>query len=332
MGIVLIPSTFAMFYTAKDGDVLSKIAQSHLSGPVYGQNGSLAKILKLNPFIKNADVLFTGQKIELEDLVRVPAKETTPSTQDELKPQASEESISSTVPSASKNTEKELVFNAHASYGAAFMGLSQSGAFGSISGSSIAVNRTDVEVSAKLEDFSGDVEFSRYSLDMGNDTANTTSKENQSLNELTLKGGYKNLLFGFRSKSSPLFKAGPGTTLQWASLTSLSALIDYHLEHEWTGPSLRPYRVSLDTEASVPFSGGSDTGVDISSLNGYALRARGRLEKTLLQGNGLKMLAGLEAVASYDHVQYNGNWGGTSGSVRRNLTEVQGSLGITLEW
>jgi hypothetical protein len=243
--------------------------------------------------------------------------------------------VSNSEPAQSYPTEvtsKELIFNAYASYGSAFMSLSQQGAFGNVSGSSIAVNRTDFEVSAKLDDLSCNIEFSRYSLDMGNNTVNQNSKVNKNLNELSFKGGYKHLTLGARSKSSPFFRETSGTTLEWATLTSVSALIGYHLENEWTGPSLRPYRLYLDTEASFPFSGGSDPGTNVSSLSGYALRARARLEKTLFKGNGFNFLAGLDAQASYDHLQYNGSWGGFSGSIQRNLTEIQGSLGIRMEW
>ena len=290
ISILAVPSAFAILYTVKKGDVLSKIAQSHIEGPVYGKSGSLNRILKQNASIKDPNVLYAGQTIELEDLARFPAKET-PTPPPETNGDTTAEVKNSEAPTvdtsaATQTTEKELVLAAHASYGAAMMNFSQTGAFGSINGTSLSLNRSDVEVSGKLENFSGDLEFSRYSIAMGTDTANTSSKQDQSFDEFSLKGGYKNLVLGVRSKSSPIFKTGSGTTLDWASLNTLSALAGFHCEHEWAGPSLRPYRVSLDTEAELPFSGGSDSGIDISSIKGYAFRARGRAEKTLIQGNG----------------------------------------------
>lgn len=231
-----------------------------------------------------------------------------------------------------QKSNKDLILNASVKYGASFMSLSQQGPFGKIKGSSIAVNETGMEVSAALKSLSFDFEFTHYRLDMGSDTLNINSKENKSFSEINFKGGYKNILFGLRSKSSPFFKLSSGSTLKWATLTSMSALIGYHIENEWAGQSLNPYRATFDTEASIPFSSGSDPGSDISGLSGYAIRARGRLEKKLFQGNGLNLLAGLEVIASYDHLQFNETWGGTSESIQRNLIEMQGLFSLKMEW
>lgn len=235
-------------------------------------------------------------------------------------------------PAKQKKSNHDLILNASIKYGASFMNLSQQGSFGKIKGSSIAINQTGLEFSAALKNLTFDFEFTHYRLDMGSDTLNTNSKENKSLNEIAFKGEYKNILLGIRSKSSPFFKSSLGSTLDWATLTSLSAIIGYHIENEWAGQSLKPYRAIFDTEASIPFSSGSDPGIDISGLSGYAIRARGRLEKKLFQGNGLNLLAGLEVIASYDHLQFNETWGGTSGSIQRNLIEMQGLFGLKMEW
>ena len=64
-------SCAARAYFVRRGDTLSKIAAKNISTPVYGKNGSLEKILLLNPQIKNADVIIPGQEISLA----APAKE-----------------------------------------------------------------------------------------------------------------------------------------------------------------------------------------------------------------------------------------------------------------
>lgn len=53
-------------YTIKKGDTLSKIALLSFGNPVYGKHGSLAKVLKMNPHIKNMHKIWSGQHLNLE--------------------------------------------------------------------------------------------------------------------------------------------------------------------------------------------------------------------------------------------------------------------------
>jgi hypothetical protein len=52
-------------YEVKENDTLSLIVQSQVSGPIWGRNGSLKKVLKLNPQITNPDLIFPGEVIVL---------------------------------------------------------------------------------------------------------------------------------------------------------------------------------------------------------------------------------------------------------------------------
>ncbi|MDC1175529.1 LysM domain-containing protein [Bacteriovoracaceae bacterium] len=49
----------------KQGDTLSTIAHRNFEGRVYGQNGSLSKLISFNPQIKNPNIIIVGQSIEL---------------------------------------------------------------------------------------------------------------------------------------------------------------------------------------------------------------------------------------------------------------------------
>jgi hypothetical protein len=53
-------------YIVKKGDTLSQIAHKHIPGAIYGNNGSLAKVLSFNPEIKNPDKIYVGRVINLE--------------------------------------------------------------------------------------------------------------------------------------------------------------------------------------------------------------------------------------------------------------------------
>lgn len=59
-------SAWALTYVVKHGDTLSKIAAKQFGKPVYGKSGSLKKILAVNSQIKNQNLIFIGQKIEID--------------------------------------------------------------------------------------------------------------------------------------------------------------------------------------------------------------------------------------------------------------------------
>lgn len=61
------PLVFAITYIVKKGDTLSEIAHKNYSGSVYGKNGSLQKLLNLNPHIKDKNFIKIGKLINLGD-------------------------------------------------------------------------------------------------------------------------------------------------------------------------------------------------------------------------------------------------------------------------
>ncbi len=65
VAVGLSASGWAYAYEVKAGDTLSKIAAQTLSPPVYGKNGGLARLLRLNPRIKIPDRIYPGERIEV---------------------------------------------------------------------------------------------------------------------------------------------------------------------------------------------------------------------------------------------------------------------------
>ncbi len=55
----------ALSYTVKKGEWLADIVRKNIPGEVFGENANLTKIKKLNPEIKDFDLISPGQKIEL---------------------------------------------------------------------------------------------------------------------------------------------------------------------------------------------------------------------------------------------------------------------------
>ncbi len=53
------------FYVVKNGDTLSNITQKNSIEKIYGKNGALKKLIKINPQIKNPSLIKPGSKIQL---------------------------------------------------------------------------------------------------------------------------------------------------------------------------------------------------------------------------------------------------------------------------
>lgn len=56
-------ATEPLIYVVKKGDTVSTIAQKEIGSPIYSKNGSIAKLLALNPWIKNKDLVLAGQPL-----------------------------------------------------------------------------------------------------------------------------------------------------------------------------------------------------------------------------------------------------------------------------
>lgn len=59
-------SSFAYTYVVKPGDTLSKIVQERLPGRVYGREGNLARVLRLNSEIRDPNAIFPGREVLID--------------------------------------------------------------------------------------------------------------------------------------------------------------------------------------------------------------------------------------------------------------------------
>jgi hypothetical protein len=61
----LATTVFAAEYIVKKHDILSEIAHLSIPGKVWGEDGALQKLLVLNPIVKNPDMIYPGQILQL---------------------------------------------------------------------------------------------------------------------------------------------------------------------------------------------------------------------------------------------------------------------------
>lgn len=63
--LISLTSAQAFSYTVKKGDTLANIVRKNYTGPVFGKNGGVAKLLEINPHIKNFDLIEPGMTLTL---------------------------------------------------------------------------------------------------------------------------------------------------------------------------------------------------------------------------------------------------------------------------
>ncbi len=63
----LVTPAYARTYTVKSGDTLSGITHREVGGPVWGESGTLEKVKRLNPQVKDANRIYPNDLIRLSD-------------------------------------------------------------------------------------------------------------------------------------------------------------------------------------------------------------------------------------------------------------------------
>jgi len=196
----------------------------------------------------------------------------------------------------------------------------------------MALNLLSVRGEARFDDdFRAAAEFSHYSIHFSTDTSDPSKEQSKDFQDFSLIGGYKILNFGIHGSTIPVLQTSGATALLWGDLSTFWAVAGIHLEKEGQGRrSFYPYRLTLDANAEYPLSGGGDAGFTLNDLSGLGVRIRGRVQKGLLNSEYHQLFLGLEAVAAYHHLSYQGSWNGIAGNITQDLQEYQAS--ITLEF
>jgi LysM repeat protein len=99
-------SATALSYVVKTGETLSQIAQKQSSQKIYGNNGSLNKIIALNPQIKNPNFIKIAQKISIGEFIEEKSAQAESQSPDRTIATEPDAAVDST---AKKELEKEPV-------------------------------------------------------------------------------------------------------------------------------------------------------------------------------------------------------------------------------
>lgn len=191
-------------YTVQQGDTLSGITKKVFRKKIYGPDGKLQEVLKHNPQIKNPNVIYPSQVVNLKEeaaqpietpssaQVDTPAQQT--ETSEQTPAQASVEEITSYEP---------WQRYAYALYGGEYVSHDQSGSLGEadITGTSFYNFRAGYLAKKSDRSWMAELESARF----------FSKKASKQLLNLDVIGERKKYLFGIGFQQLPLFTIGTGT-------------------------------------------------------------------------------------------------------------------------
>ena len=326
----------ALHYFVKKGDTLSQIALDHIGVPIYGKQGTIEKALENNPIIKDPDKIYVGDELLLtsegilvkrlatpEQIAHAETVDALPAPMPSPTPEPAPEVAAKTEAPKTKAPLTHGTIALRGSVGPTYYHLSQSGALGNFSQSGLNVGLSG-NVLATFGD--GRVEFEYKHLSANFDG------ESKQLQNFLIKGGYKFIVIGFDEGTAPIASATDVTT--WKDLTTISPLLGVHFDWGFEKDSTLEYRESFDVEGELPVSVEKDSTssfLSATNVSGFGARVRARIEKSIYGQGKFHLYVGIEGVAGYQSLHFNGALGDESGDVTRTLQMYQGMLTVNAE-
>jgi hypothetical protein len=235
-------------------------------------------------------------------------------------------------PVANEGEEPELWIKPSVGYGVRWYQIEQSGAFGGIKGSALAMNVLSFDTMVRYGAWNLDVGLEKFSSEFAGDTTDPTIKSDQPFKHFYLKPGYGIFFLGIDAQTSPIVRAS-GTTLQWTGLTTLSALAGIRKEWLFDNRRRKPFHLGFEVDGSYPLSVSGDGGApSASSPSGYGASLRGYVEKSIIRRDEYRLNFGLDGTASYDKLNFNGDWAGSSGGTTRSILELGSKVYLGIEF
>lgn len=235
-------------------------------------------------------------------------------------------------PEAADEDGPELLMQPKVGYGVRYYEIQQTGAFGGIKGSNIAMNVLSVETNVQYGAWSLQAGLEKFSSEFAGSTTDLSIKSDKDFKHFYLKPGYGIFFLGLDAKTSPIVRAS-GTTLQWADLTTLSAVGGFRLEKLYNTRRRKPFLLGLGGEASYPLGASGDGGgPSISTPSGFGLSLRGYVEKAIFRREDYQLYFGLDGSAAYDQIKFNGTWNGSSGDATRTIQEYGSKIYLKFDF
>lgn len=312
------------FYIVKSGDVLSRIVQNkYPSERIYGTNGKLAEVKKLNPRILNLNIIYPNQKIYF-----------TPATvAQSTQPIVEEESQMKIAPKVKVEKKRDVSeskqleeWNISALYGAKYLSLSQSGALGKAEVGVLFLNNLKLNSEFNFDDWSLGFQFNSYKFKY----QTLTAGDSQQMYAVNLYGSYGWLLGGFNIEQNPLFRNNNGS-IEMTKMTLMSLSVGAKKDIEL--PTRKPTVLKLKGWLSYPLSASSDNAeIKLNSIKGYGLHGELELNRQIIARNEYSLHATWISQVGTQRVNQKVEWDTSVGQAKSNIVNASTSLGILFKF
>lgn len=322
---MLMGQVFAQdIYMVRKGNTLSELVKRHFPHHrLYGPQGKLAEILKLNPQITNPNLIFPNQELYLTPIVATEstAREIFPVIEAEtLLPPVSEEVVTS------QEVGKSSEWNISGLYGMKYLSVSQSGALGKADVGVMFFNDLKVNSEFIFEDYSWGFQIDTYRFKyeaMGAGDA-------KQMHALKLFGSYQWFLAGINLEQSPLFRNN-NSSVEMTKMTlmnlSLGAKKDYKLQ------TSKPTVLKLKGWLNYPFSSSSDdSDIKLDSVGGLGLIGQIELNRQIVSKVNYSLHVSWMSELALKKSSVDVEWGTAKGDVKSTVSDVSTSLGLLLKF
>jgi hypothetical protein len=316
-------------YAVKRGDTLSDIVRSHFPNEkLYGLSGKLAEILRLNPQIKNPNLIYPKQQLNLnmphtnsladdDKLERViiidEAEAIVPVP----------ENLSETRGSSSKDLSHWKV---SLLYGAKNLSIAQKGDLGSGDVGVLYFNHIRLNSEFVFNKWSLGFQYDSYDLKY----KALAKTHREKLHGLFLYGTYGWMLAGLHFEQNPLFR-NSGTEVDMIRMTPMYLSIG--AKKEFSFSSKKETTLTLKGWVGYPLSINSDSSdAKLSGLKGFAANGQIELNRQIFSRPAYSLHATWLTGVGYRSLDQTVKWGNSEGDVTSRIFDASSNLGLLFKF
>lgn len=328
MKMILILSLLAMTagnafaqgtHIVREGDVLSKIVLNKYPNPtfrVYGQEGKLKEILKLNPELRDPHQIYPNQVIILEPAgpASYESQVGEPVLGIEVDPVRDEKTAG--------NTE-EKHWDIYGHYGAKFLSYSQTNTLGSLDVGAFFPSYFQLGAEYKKDIWAGWINAQAYKIRYESGSFSGS----RSIRSYELGGSYQNFIGSLGMEDSPLFKESPAR-VEMSEYTLLYVGLGWRQDWNLKSTLLR-FKSWLKYPVNVI---GEGPQVKITSPKGYKAQAQLQWQYPFYKNANYELFADWQNDMSYQATKADIKWGTTQGQIDAKILEISTSLGLHLKY
>ena len=299
-----------IYYVIKNDNLSSIIKKKLPEQKIYGKNGFLNKIQKLNPQIRNPNIIYPNTKLTLPDFSYPKAAAQTPIAQKTL------------IEIENKNLPIMASWSFKFLYGLDYTQIQQSKTFTAISFNS-TVNTYKIETEFKNDTYkiAGSYESKPFSFTKSNIV------HKAALKKIELFGSFENYVFGVSSKDRPIIKA-TSTALDLINETEVGPLIGY--EKNGIINIIRPININSRSYITIPLIAYSDRDdVSLKSIKGFEVGSILEFNSNILKRENYKIDFLWQNEVNYTNTSRNINLGSSSGSLKSSGVNLKSMVGIS---